>query len=191
MQDAQSENWFYGAGKERKGPFTAEQMQGLFRAGTVGPSTLVWSEGMATWATVGQSALARQLPLLEQPAFAQSAQPAVSSFSEAVSTCFQKYATFSGRANRPECWNFILFFLLASFAATVADLLVFGQGEARAFSAVTMLALLLPYFAALIRRLHDTDRSGWWLLLSFVPFGIIVVIVFLCQRGTEGRNRFD
>ncbi len=53
------------------------------------------------------------------------------------------------------------------------------------------LALILPSIAVGVRRLHDTDRAGWWYLLVFVPLiGFIVLIVFWCQQGTQGRNRF-
>lgn len=58
-------------------------------------------------------------------------------------------------------------------------------------SIIYSLGILLPSIAVAIRRLHDTERSGWWLLLSLIPIiGTIVIIVFLCQNGTAGANRF-
>jgi len=57
--------------------------------------------------------------------------------------------------------------------------------------AISMLALLIPSIAAGIRRLHDTDRSGWWLLIAFIPLiGVIVLLVFFVSGGTAGANRF-
>lgn len=103
-------------------------------------------------------------------------------FTDAIKTCFNKYADFSGRAKRPEFWWFMLFLFLAN--------LVIGMlGDV--ISVLFSLATLLPSLAAGTRRLHDTNRSGWWQLLWIVPFiGWIVVIVFLAQRGEDGENRF-
>jgi uncharacterized membrane protein YhaH (DUF805 family) len=103
-------------------------------------------------------------------------------FTDAIKTCFNKYADFSGRAKRPEFWWFMLFLFLAN--------LVIGMlGDV--ISVLFSLATLLPSLAAGTRRLHDTNRSGWWQLLWIVPFiGWIVVIVFLARRGEDGENRF-
>ena len=103
-------------------------------------------------------------------------------FIDAVKTCFRKYADFNGRARRPEYWWFTLFLVLASF---VFDM--FGDVVYLLFS----LATLLPSLAVGARRLHDTNRSGWWQLLWIVPvIGWIVMIVFLVQEGEAGDNRF-
>jgi uncharacterized membrane protein YhaH (DUF805 family) len=93
---------------------------------------------------------------------------------EAIMRCFTKYADFDGRASRPEYWWFVLFVVLVSCGAVVIDPTLYYL-----FS----LATLLPLLAAGARRLHDTNRSGWWQLLGLVPFGIIVVIIFLAQQG--------
>ncbi|WP_201832419.1 DUF805 domain-containing protein [Microvirga zambiensis] len=110
-------------------------------------------------------------------------------FGQAVKTCLNKYATFSGRAQRSEYWYFFLFTAAVNIVASVLDAAVFG--DTPVFYLIATLALILPSVAAGIRRLHDTDKSGWWLLISLVPvIGIIVLIVFFCQRGTVGANRF-
>ena len=94
-------------------------------------------------------------------------------FQESISTCFGKYADFSGRATRPEYWWFFLFVLLGSAAASLLGDIVAG---------LFTLATLLPSLAAGARRLHDTNRSGWWLLLLLVPLiGFIVLLVMLAQ----------
>lgn len=96
-------------------------------------------------------------------------------FQESVKVCFTKYADFNGRATRPEYWWFALFIVLVSLA------LAYVSGT---LSALFSLATLLPSIAAAARRLHDTNRSGWWQLISLVPVvGIIVLIVFLAQEG--------
>jgi uncharacterized membrane protein YhaH (DUF805 family) len=96
------------------------------------------------------------------------------SFYEAIASCFSKYADFNGRATRSEYWWFFLFITLASCGAVVIDTTLYYL-----FSIGT----LLPLLAAGARRLHDTNRSGWWQLLGLVPFGIIVVIIFLAQQS--------
>ena len=104
------------------------------------------------------------------------------SFSDAIRICFGKYADFTGRASRPEFWWFVLFILLVDVALlAIARLLWF----------LFALAVLLPRLAVAVRRLHDTDRSGWWLLLAFVPVvGAIVLLVFCCQKSDPTANRF-
>ena len=96
-------------------------------------------------------------------------------FQESIRVCFSKYADFNGKASRPEYWWFMLFIILASLALSMV-----GPRLAGLFS----LGTLLPSIAAAARRLHDTNRSGWWQLISFVPVvGLIVLIVFLAQEG--------
>lgn len=118
----------------------------------------------------------------------------------AVKTVLGKYATFSGRAARPEYWwwvlaTVILFFVLGLIdGALVAPMMGFEAFEPNAgqpLSVIASLALLVPNLAVAARRLHDTDRSGWWLLLGLIPLiGSLILIFFLVQKGTEGTNRF-
>jgi uncharacterized membrane protein YhaH (DUF805 family) len=100
-------------------------------------------------------------------------------FIESIQTCFQKYASFEGTARRPEYWWFFLFLVVAS--------MILGQ-VSTTLSIVFSLGTLLPSIAVATRRLHDTDRSGWWQLISLVPIvGIIVLIVFLAQDSRPNR----
>lgn len=127
-----------------------------------------------------------------QPGFGAGAPgQRVTGFGEAISTCFRKYAVFSGRASRPEFWFFQLFGLMVGVPAALADLAIFGAGNQGILNPIVSLALLLPNIAVAVRRLHDTDRSGAWLLLIALPIiGWIVLLVFYCQRETPGPNRF-
>ncbi len=96
-------------------------------------------------------------------------------FQESIKICFSKYADFNGRAARPEYWWFALFCFLGGLAAEMISPVVGGL-----FS----LGTLLPAIAAATRRLHDTNRSGWWQLLVLVPIvGWIIIIVFLAQES--------
>jgi uncharacterized membrane protein YhaH (DUF805 family) len=100
-------------------------------------------------------------------------------FIDSIKTCFNKYALFEGTASRSEYWWFYLFTVLAPFILRAfSDIL----------SGLLSLAILLPSIAAGARRLHDTDRSGWWQLLWFVPLvGWIVLIIFLAQESRANR----
>jgi len=111
-------------------------------------------------------------------------------FGEAIATCFRKYAVFSGRASRSEYWFFILFEILLYIALVTVDLVAF-RGSVNVLSSIASLVLLLPGLAVLVRRLHDLDKSGGWFFISFIPLiGSIWLLVLLCQRGTDGANRF-
>ncbi|MCA3778455.1 MAG: DUF805 domain-containing protein [Burkholderia sp.] len=116
-------------------------------------------------------------------------------FSEAVRTVLNKYATFEGRARRSEYWYFTLLSVILSIAAQVIG------GGGRNGGLITLLllgvlclvslALLIPGIAVSVRRLHDTGRSGWFLLIALIPLvGGILLLVWMCSRGTEGPNRF-
>jgi uncharacterized membrane protein YhaH (DUF805 family) len=111
-------------------------------------------------------------------------------FSEAISSGFRNYVGFSGRASRSEFWYWILFTFLVGIVTTIIDLGVLSS-KVEPFSSIWSLVTFLPSLAMGIRRLHDTDRSGWWWLISLIPLiGIIVLIVFWCSEGTRGSNRF-
>jgi uncharacterized membrane protein YhaH (DUF805 family) len=113
-------------------------------------------------------------------------------FTEAISSGFRNYVNFSGRAARSEFWFWVLFSILVSIAAGIIDFGLFGiRDGVSPISSLTSLALFLPGLAVSVRRLHDTDRSGWWILLFLIPLiGAIVLLVWYCSRGTPGGNRF-
>jgi uncharacterized membrane protein YhaH (DUF805 family) len=103
-------------------------------------------------------------------------------FFEAIRICLQKYADFTGRAPRSEYWWFVLFVLIAQLC-----LRILWAPLGFAFA----IAIFLPHLAVGARRLHDTNRSGWWLLLAFVPIiGEIILIIWFCQRSAPVANRF-
>jgi uncharacterized membrane protein YhaH (DUF805 family) len=106
----------------------------------------------------------------------------------------KKYATFEGRARRSEYWYFMLFYFLAVVVLSFIDVFTGMYNEEYGFgllSALFMVATILPSLAVTVRRLHDTDRSGWWVLLNLIPFiGAIIVLVFTVLDSQPGANRF-
>jgi uncharacterized membrane protein YhaH (DUF805 family) len=112
------------------------------------------------------------------------------SFTQAITSGFQNYVNFSGRAARSEYWYWTLFSILASIAGTLIDALLFRSMDISPIQSLVGLALFLPGLAVSIRRLHDLDRTGWWFLLVFTIIGAIVLLVWDCMKGTTGPNRF-
>jgi uncharacterized membrane protein YhaH (DUF805 family) len=109
-------------------------------------------------------------------------------------TALKNYAVFSGRSRRSEYWYFGLFYLIFYGAAAVVDVMI-GSFERTSgigvCTAILALALLIPSISVTVRRLHDTGRSGWWILIGFIPLvGGIILLVFLCQDSEPGANRF-
>ena len=103
-------------------------------------------------------------------------------------TVLKRYTVFTGRAARTEFWMFALFNFIVSIVLGVVDN-VLGLGTLLA--ALYSLAVLLPSIGVGIRRLHDTGRSGWWLLISLVPLiGAIVLLVFTIQDSQPGDNQY-
>ena len=106
----------------------------------------------------------------------------------------KRYATFTGRAGRREYWTYLLIYVLIYVALLLVDVITgtFNlETEIGLTSGVFLLATLVPSIAVAVRRLHDTDRSGAWLLLGFIPLvGDIVLLFFLIQEGDSGPNRY-
>ncbi|MDP4916106.1 MAG: DUF805 domain-containing protein [Haliea sp.] len=105
-----------------------------------------------------------------------------------------KYAMFNGRARRKEYWYFVLFNVLASIALALLDTLTGTYSEDAGvglLGGIYWLAVLIPTIAVAIRRLHDTGRTGWWLLLAFIPIiGGLVLLVFMVFDSEPGDNQY-
>lgn len=118
----------------------------------------------------------------------------------------KKYVVFEGRASRSEYWFFVLFNIIVSSVLLAIDVAI-GMGTAETsvsadagasfsvnggiLSLVYALAVILPGLGVTIRRLHDTDHSGWWVFINFIPIvGPIIFLVFLVKDSNEGNNRF-
>ena len=103
-------------------------------------------------------------------------------FGQAISACLSKYATFSGRASRPEFWWFFLFQVLVTAAAGMLGDVISG---------LVGLALLLPALAVGTRRLHDIGKSGWWQLILFTVIGFFLLVYWWAQPAVESDNAYD
>lgn len=121
---------------------------------------------------------------------------------EAVRSAFGKYVTFSGRARRAEYWWFALFCVIVALVVGVVDYMIFGGtvtqiegGYSYAsngpLAAIWSLVILLPAISVLVRRLHDTGRSGWWYWILLVPLvGVLLLLWWLTRPGDQGPNAY-
>ena len=116
-------------------------------------------------------------------------------FSEAFPMVMKKFATFSGRASRPEFWYFWLTCFLVNFIFNVIVQLVGPESAASNIVAIVQglfgLAIIIPHIAVVVRRLHDTNRTGWWFLIVFIPLiGAIILLLWLASAPTPGTNMY-
>jgi uncharacterized membrane protein YhaH (DUF805 family) len=107
----------------------------------------------------------------------------------------KRYADFSGRSRRKEYWMFVLGIFLAAIVLSIIEGILGLSGMVGGvygpLTTILLLGVLIPSIAVQVRRFHDQDKSGWFLLLAFIPFiGGIIVLVFMCLEGTKGPNRF-
>ena len=106
----------------------------------------------------------------------------------------KKYAVFSGRARRKEYWMFVLFNIIFAVLAIILDNILGTSFQGAGYGLFYLLyglAVIIPSIAVGVRRLHDTDRSGWWLLICLIPIiGGIWLIVLLATAGTAGENKY-
>lgn len=105
------------------------------------------------------------------------------SFPDAIRSVLSQYVGFSGRARRSEYWYWTLFVVILGIVANLLDgAMSSGNSRSYLISGILNLALLLPNLAVAVRRLHDTSRSGWWILIGLIPIiGAIVLLVFYVQ----------
>ena len=116
------------------------------------------------------------------------------SFTESIRTCFSKYGVAIGRARRSEYWWFALFLFIISLVTGFADAFLFTdlvlEDGISPINIIASLAMFIPSVTAYIRRLHDVNRSGWWMFIALTIVGIIPLLIWLCSKGTDGPNDF-
>lgn len=115
-------------------------------------------------------------------------------FSQSIKSVFSNYSNFTGRASRSEFWYWNLFCILVGLFLLPFDMALFGvsleDDKLHPLGDLFTLATLIPSFAVMARRLHDVNRSGWWMLIVLTIIGLIPLLYWNCQKGTEGENRF-
>ena len=112
---------------------------------------------------------------------------------ESIKACFRKYAVFSGRSSRQEYLVFYLFIFLVPLLLVMIEGLfgVLPSSDYSIFAIIFELAVFLPSWAVTIRRLHDVNRSGWWILINLTIIGIIPFAYWTClKKSDEGENKF-
>jgi uncharacterized membrane protein YhaH (DUF805 family) len=113
-------------------------------------------------------------------------------FTEAIKAVLNKYTDFNSRSLRSEYWYWVLFSLIATIVLSICDSIIFGTSTSSSgpLEIIFSLATLIPSIAVAVRRLHDINKSGWWLLIALTIIGIPVLIYWYCQPGTPGKNDF-
>tara|TARA_B110000003_G_scaffold1542_1_gene1609 strand:- start:165 stop:533 length:369 start_codon:yes stop_codon:yes gene_type:complete len=114
------------------------------------------------------------------------------SFTQAAKSFFSKYADFSSRSSRSEYWYAYLFILLVSAGLAFVEglLFLFPESEDSILVLIFQVGIIIPSVAIVVRRLHDTNRSGWWYLIVFTIIGIIPIFYWLCKAGDDGENNY-
>lgn len=111
-------------------------------------------------------------------------------FQEAVKAFFSNYVKFDGRSARSEFWWVLLFVLIMNVLIGVITAVV-GEGLGSILSLIFSLAIIVPYIALGIRRFHDLDKSGWWVISLLIPLvNLIMLLVFFTKKGTDGPNQY-
>jgi uncharacterized membrane protein YhaH (DUF805 family) len=111
-------------------------------------------------------------------------------FIEAVQSGFRRYGSASGRSSRSEYWYWTLFTVLVGVVTFAADYAFFPASSWSPIETLSSLALLLPSWAVAIRRLHDINRTGYWVLIVFTLIGILLLLYWACIKGTDGDNDY-
>ena len=106
---------------------------------------------------------------------------------------WKQYADFGGRARRRELWFFILFnyiaiFTIAFMSGFIGEFIGIGENFLNFIVGIYVLAVIIPALAVQVRRLHDTGKSGFWILIAFIPLGSIVLLIFYCIQSDPGTN---
>jgi uncharacterized membrane protein YhaH (DUF805 family) len=112
-------------------------------------------------------------------------------FGDAIRLAFKSWSAYQGRASRSAYWWYALFAFIVYLVADIIFLRAIGHGAGLGLYFIFAIGMLIVSLPLAVRRLHDTDRSGFWLFLGLIPFiGGIVILVFTLLAGTRGPNRF-
>lgn len=190
-----SKDWYYAIEGASNGPVSEAEFEALVAAGTVRSDTLVWQEGMEDWlpyararGSGGTAPLPPRTPLASDGH--DPAREDANTFMGALKDGFARYVDFKTRSTRSQYWWFTLWSIIFSFGSAIIDASL-GMGDSGPVGLLVSLVFFLPSIAIAIRRLHDIGRTGWWMLLVFVPLlGWIVLLVFYCTKSQAMPNQW-
>jgi uncharacterized membrane protein YhaH (DUF805 family) len=131
---------------------------------------------------------------MEEIEITEYSEPPKTGYIDAIKKGFKGYVVWNARSTRSEFWWWTLFTFIVGIVASVLDSIIFGSnfGSASPIYSITTLALFLPSLSVLVRRLHDTDRTGWWVLIALIPVvGFIVLLVFVLLPSKMGPTRWN
>ncbi|MBF9043127.1 DUF805 domain-containing protein [Rhodobacterales bacterium HKCCE4037] len=214
-------SWYHADGDERLGPVEASEIERLIGTGHITRDTLVWRDGLDGWERAdrhfAQAFVTPAPPPVPEGVPKVMARPdqhgnedeqigrdglyvgaPSREFIEAAKVCLSKYATFSGRASRSEFWFFYLFCYVVMFVAQILDFAIIaglastgGPIFIPVFTLITTFGLLIPQIAASWRRLHDIDRTGWWLGGGMIAMVLFYGALFGFVVSQEASGTFD
>jgi uncharacterized membrane protein YhaH (DUF805 family) len=180
-----SDVWHYADKGTSSGPHTAQEMDRLIAKGAIWAQTLVWNDSMTSWEPA-----ARHFEMTERSQINFNSGPQLGrdklyvgaparGFFEALYTCIRKYFVVSGRASRSEYWYFVLWQVLVSLALGFYDGMSARGGQpTEPIGSYAMYFFLLPTITVTIRRFHDINWSGWWIVALYVLFFGTVALVW-------------
>ena len=189
-----SKDWYYAIEGTSNGPVSEAEFEQLVAAGTVRSDTLVWQEGMEDWLPYARAQGSQAAaPVASHGPVNDGYDPARSdanTFMGALKDGFARFVDFKTRSTRSQYWWFALWSFIISAVTGILDATL-GMGDSGPISMLASLVLFLPSIAVAIRRLHDIGRTGWWMLLLFVPIiGWIVLLVFYCLKSEPAPNKW-
>lgn len=132
---------------------------------------------------------------MEEVEVVEYSEPSKTGFVGAIKKGFKGYVVWNARSTRPEYWWWTLFVVIVAIIAAIIDSVVFSTNATTSIgpvSGIVSLALFLPGLSVLIRRLHDTDRTGWWVWIMLIPIaGAIVSFIFTVLASKPGPTRWN
>ena len=189
-----SKDWYYAVEGASKGPVNEKEFDELVAGGTIRSDTLVWQEGMEDWLPYaraqGTQSTAASPPHAPRDNDHDPARADANTFVGALKDGFARYVDFKTRSTRSQYWWFTLWSIIFSIVTGIIDLAL-GMGDTGPVGMIASLVLFLPSIALGVRRLHDIGRTGWWMLLVFIPLiGWLILIVFYCTKSKAEPNKW-
>lgn len=131
---------------------------------------------------------------MEEIQISEYSEPPKTGYIDAIKKGFKGYVVWNARSTRAEYWWWTLFALIVAIVSSILDSIIFGGdfGSVSPIYSITTLALFLPGLSVFVRRLHDTDRSGWWFWIGLIPLvGIVILLIFTLLPSKMGLTRWN